>query len=76
MSSDTGNDPFRNPLERSKPLGGPVGVAIVSITPIVALVLFLVFGFLGFWSWSWIFWLLVPIAGIVVYGMRGGNPRT
>jgi fatty acid desaturase len=74
-SEDTSSDPYRNPLERSKPLGGPTGVAIVSIVPLLAVALFLIFGFLGFWTWSWLFFLLIPAVGIVVYGMRGGGPR-
>jgi fatty acid desaturase len=74
-SEDTSSDPYRNPLERSKPLGGPAGVAIASIVPLVALALFLIFGFLGFWSWSWLFFLLIPVSGIIVYGMRGGRSR-
>jgi len=41
----------------------------------VAGFLFLVFGFLGFWSWSWAFFLLIPVAGIIVYGL-GGNRRS
>lgn len=64
------SDDFRNPLARSKPLGGPVGVAIASVVPFAALVLFFVFGLLGFWSWSWMFFLLIPLAGILVYGFR------
>ena len=68
------SDDFRNPLERRRPLGGRVGVAIVSIVPIVALILFLVFGFLGGWAWSWIFFLTIPIAGYIVYGMRSPQP--
>jgi hypothetical protein len=74
MSDQSDAEEFRNPLARSKPLGGPVGVAIVSIVPLVALALFLILGFAGFWSWSWAFFLLIPIAGIIVYGLRGQGP--
>lgn len=63
-----------NPLSRSTPLGGRTGVAIASLTPIVALVLFLIFGFLGGWAWSWVFFLLVPTVFIAIYGMR--TPRS
>jgi hypothetical protein len=68
------SDEFRNPLSRSTPLGGPVGVAIASVVPLAALALFLVFGLLGYWSWSWIFFLLIPVSAIVVYGFRGQGP--
>lgn len=70
------DDEFSNPLSRSRPLGGRTGVAIVSIVPIVALVLFLLLGFLaGAWAWAWVFFLAIPIAGILVYG-PGGRSRT
>lgn len=68
------NGEFDNPLARKSPLGGRTGVAIVSIVPLVALALFLILGFAGGWSWSWVFFLAVPISGIVVYGL-GGRPR-
>lgn len=74
MSQESDADEFRNPLARSTPLGGPVGVAIVSIVPLIALALFLILGFAGFWSWSWAFFLLIPLAGIIVYGLRGQGP--
>ncbi|MBN9153396.1 MAG: hypothetical protein J0I70_14980 [Microbacterium sp.] len=68
------SDDFQNPLQRRQPLGGRVGVAVVSIVPIAALALFLVFGFLGGWAWSWIFFLAIPIAGWIVYGLRSPQP--
>ena len=50
-------------------------VAVVSVVPLVALTLFLLFGFLtGGWGWAWVFFLAIPIAGIVVYGL-GGSPN-
>jgi hypothetical protein len=61
---------FTNPLSRATPLGGRTGVAIASITPLVALALFFIFGFTGGWSWSWVFFLLIPIVGLIVYGVR------
>lgn len=64
---------FTNPLSRKSPLGGRAGVAIVSLVPLVALALFLVFGLAGGWAWSWMFFLLIPISGVVVYGLRGGS---
>jgi hypothetical protein len=68
------DDPYRNPLARRKPLGGKVGVVIVSVTPFVALALFLLFGALGGgWGWAWIFFLLIPVAGVIVYGLGNNN---
>jgi hypothetical protein len=66
-------DAFSNPLARTRPLGGRTGVAIASVVPLSALVLFLVFGLAGGWAWSWAFFLLIPISGIAVYGF--GSPR-
>lgn len=40
----------------------------MALVPFLAVALFLVFGFAGGWAWSWLFFLLVPIAGIIVYG--------
>jgi hypothetical protein len=68
------DDSYRNPLSRRKPLGGTTGVVIVSLMPFVALALFLLFGFLGGgWGWAWVFFLLIPAAGIVVYGLGNNN---
>ncbi len=51
-----------------RPLGGAVGATIMALVPILALGLFFLFGYLGSFAWSWLFFLLVPIAGIVIYG--------
>jgi hypothetical protein len=67
------DDNFSNPLARKSPLGGSTGVAIASIVPLVALALFLIFGIGGGWSYSWMFFLLIPISGIAVYGLRGNS---
>lgn len=66
-------------MARRRPLGGSAGVIAVSISPFVALGLFFLCGYLipdGF-RWSWIFFGLIPVAGIVVYGAggRGGYDR-
>lgn len=65
--------PPRDTYTRARPLGGAAGVAAVSITPIVVLVVFLAIGFLvpGGFAWSWVFWLAVPIVAIIVYGPGG-----
>ncbi|MGA1836599.1 DUF1707 domain-containing protein [Herbiconiux sp. 11R-BC] len=65
--------PGRDSYSRPRPLGGATGVVIVSVTPIIALLLFLFFGFVfpGGFAWSWIFWLAVPIVGIIIYGPGG-----
>lgn len=69
------SDEVSNPLARKRPLGGSVGVAIVAIVPIIAVALFLLIGFLaGGWGWAWVFFLAIPVAGWIVYGM-GPRPQ-
>lgn len=72
MSQNQQENPedWENPLERKRPLGGRTGVAVASLTPLIALILFLIFGFLGGWAWSWIFFLAIPIVGIVIFGFQ------
>jgi len=69
------NDDFSNPLTRTSPLGGRTGVAVASLVPLLALALFLIFGFAGGWAWSWVFFLAIPVAGIVIYGIGGRSGK-
>lgn len=58
------------------PLGGRIGTTLVALSPFVALALFILLGVQGGWAWSWLFFLLVPVTAIIVYGPRGrGTPR-
>jgi hypothetical protein len=64
---DRGDAETTPPLTRRTPLGGRTGVAVASIAPVIALVLFFGVGFLASgWAWCVIFFLLIP----VVYGVR------
>ncbi|MUN05628.1 DUF1707 SHOCT-like domain-containing protein [Agromyces luteolus] len=58
---------------RSRALGGRVGDTLMALSPFVALLLFFGFGFWtpGGFTWSWLFFFLIPIAGIIIYG--GGS---
>ena len=47
-----------------EPLGGRVGEVAVGLTPFIALGLF----FLTDFAESWLFFLLIPIVGVIVYG--------
>lgn len=47
-----------------EPLGGRVGEVAVGLTPFIAVGLF----FLTHFAQSWLFLLLVPIVGVIVYG--------
>ena len=62
---------------RTRPLGGTAGVVAVSVTPLIVLVIFLLVGFFvpHGWNWAWVFWLAVPIVGIIVYGPSGRRDR-
>ncbi|GAA3887883.1 hypothetical protein GCM10022381_32260 [Leifsonia kafniensis] len=69
-STDPGSDDESNPLTRGRPLGGRTGVAVASLVPLTCLALFLIFGFLGGWVWSWVFFLVIPLALLVIFGPR------
>ena len=56
-------------------LGGAVGATIMALVPFVALILFLLSGFNGGWAWAWLWFLLVPIAGIIIYGPGSDERR-
>jgi hypothetical protein len=49
-------------------LGGAVGATIMAFVPFIALGLFFLTGHFGSYAWSWLWFLLVPIAGIIIYG--------
>lgn len=67
------SDPYE---QRSGPTGDRRwGLAIVSIAPFVALILFFVTSSVWGYAYSWLWFLLVPIAGAIVYGGDGGRGR-
>jgi hypothetical protein len=47
-------------------LGGKLGETVVASSPIIAVILF--FATNSFFDQSWLFFLLIPLAGAVVYG--------
>jgi hypothetical protein len=49
-------------------LGGGIGATIMALVPFLAVGLFFLFGFNGSFAWSWLWFLLIPIAGIIIYG--------
>jgi hypothetical protein len=60
----------------TRALGGRVGATIMALVPFVAVALFLVFGFaLGAWAWAWLWFLLIPVAGIIIYGPGSSGRR-
>jgi len=63
----------------SRALGGRVGATIMALTPFIAVVLFFLFGFFVSFLWSWLWFLLIPVAGIIIYGpgsARRGAPMS
>lgn len=53
----------------SRALGGAWGATIMSFVPFVALGLFFIGGYaFNGWTWSWLFFLLIPLVGAIIYG--------
>lgn len=59
----------------SRALGGTTGATVMALVPFIALGLFFLFGFVGSFAWSWLWFLLIPIAGIVIYGPGSDDRR-
>ncbi|PPF82239.1 hypothetical protein C5B96_09810 [Subtercola sp. Z020] len=53
--------------------GRSPGLLIVSLAPFVALVLFLITSWLFGWEYSWLWFILIPVAGVIVYGGGWSN---
>jgi hypothetical protein len=51
-----------------------VGATVMAIVPFVSLALFFVTSSMVGWSFSWLWFTLIPVAGIIVYG-PGGRPK-
>jgi len=50
---------------------------IIAVVPVLSVILFFAFGAAGGWGWSWIFFLLTPLVGALLYGdSRGGKDRS
>lgn len=60
----------------TRALGGAVGATIMALVPIIAFALFMIFGFAGSFARSWVFFLLVPLAGIIIYGPGSEHRRS
>ena len=61
---------------RSRALGGRIGDTIMALTPFLAVGLFFISGFNGSFALSWLWFLLIPIAGIVIYGPGSSDRRS
>ncbi|QDZ14901.1 DUF1707 SHOCT-like domain-containing protein [Humibacter ginsenosidimutans] len=60
----------------SRALGGAWGATVMAFMPFIALGLFFISGFVwDGWAWGWLFFLLIPIAGIIIYGPGSEDRR-
>lgn len=51
------------------------GLLVVSIMPFVSVILFFVTGMVWGYQFSWLWFLLIPLVGAIVYGADGGRRR-
>jgi hypothetical protein len=78
---DPGRSPYGQSPYDTRPAGDhgrPVnrwGLLVVSIMPFVAVILFFVTGLAWGYQYSWLWFLLIPLAGAIVYGVDGGDRR-
>lgn len=63
------------PARTSRALGGRIGDTIMALTPFIALGLFFWTGFAGGFAWSWLWFLIIPVAAIIIYGPSGKPER-
>ena len=63
---------YREP-RRSRALGGRIGDTIMALVPFLAVGLFFLFGFYVSFAWSWLWFLSIPVAAIIIYGPGGGR---
>ncbi|MBN9629004.1 MAG: DUF1707 domain-containing protein [Actinobacteria bacterium] len=82
QASQPGSNPYGQTPYSTGPAPGdhgrPVnrwGLLIVSIMPFVAVILFFVSGMAWGYQYSWLWFLLIPLAGAIVYGVDGGDRR-
>ncbi|SMQ59811.1 DUF1707 domain-containing protein [Agreia sp. VKM Ac-1783] len=52
-----------------------IGTTVMAIVPFVSLALFFVTGSGFGWSYSWLWFALIPVTGIIVYGPNGKPDR-
>jgi hypothetical protein len=68
------NEP-EEPTRPSRALGGRIGDTIMALTPFLAVALFFLTGFNGSFAWSWLWFLIIPVTAIIIYGPGGGGRR-
>jgi hypothetical protein len=61
---------------QSRALGGRIGDTIMALTPFLAVALFFITGFNGSFLWSWLWFLVIPVTAIIIYGPGGESRRS
>jgi uncharacterized protein DUF1707 len=69
-SAPAADFPYRNPGE-PHPGQRPWRYAAMSLSPFIALALFFVTGNVWGFNYAWLWFLLIPVAGIITYGAGG-----
>jgi len=69
------NEP-EEPSRPSRALGGRIGDTIMGLTPFLAVALFFLTGFNGSFAWSWLWFLIIPVTAIIIYGPGGDSRRS
>lgn len=61
--------------DRAQPEGGPprrrIGNVLVALSPFAAVALFFASGALFGYAYAWLWFLLIPVVAVIVYGGRG-----
>ncbi|GAB3578331.1 hypothetical protein GCM10027406_14330 [Leifsonia lichenia] len=75
-AAQPGRDPYAaRSDDAARPANRRWGLAIVSVAPFVAVILFFVTSSVWGYAYSWLWFLIVPITGAIVYGADGGRDR-
>ncbi|MFF9562420.1 DUF1707 domain-containing protein [Leifsonia sp. NPDC014704] len=66
--------PARAPENNREP-SSRWGLLLVSVMPFVSVILFFLTGMAWGYQYSWLWFLLIPLAGAITYGVDGGRRR-
>lgn len=63
------------PAPQPEQPGSRWGLLVVSIMPFIAVILFFLTGMVWGYQYSWLWFLLIPLAGALVYGVGGAQRK-
>ncbi|MDN4615354.1 DUF1707 domain-containing protein [Leifsonia sp. F6_8S_P_1B] len=69
------NAPYGYGAPQPEQPGSRWGLLVVSIMPFIAVILFFLTGMVWGYQFSWLWFLLIPLAGALVYGVGGAQRR-